>query len=118
MRAFTVTVVVALPMPPSLSVAESFAANVPGAANVCKAVNAVTGAVPSPKFHDGASPAAWSAALGSVAEPLNDSGWPQNTDSDAGAVTWTVNGRQGSPLGPDGAIRNLVITPENVATIK
>jgi cytoskeletal protein RodZ len=37
---------------------------------------------------------------------------------DAGAVTWTVNGRQGSPLGPDGAIRNLLITPENVATIK
>lgn len=37
---------------------------------------------------------------------------------DAGAVTWTVNGRQGSPLGPDGAIRNLVITPENAATIK
>jgi cytoskeletal protein RodZ len=37
---------------------------------------------------------------------------------DAGAVTWTVNGRQGSPLGPDGAIRNLVITPENAATIR
>jgi cytoskeletal protein RodZ len=37
---------------------------------------------------------------------------------DAGAVTWTVNGRQGSPLGPDGAIRNLVITPGNAATIK
>jgi len=37
---------------------------------------------------------------------------------DAGAVKWTVNGRQGSPLGADGAVRNLTITPENVATIQ
>ena len=37
---------------------------------------------------------------------------------DAGAVQWTVNGRQGSTLGADGAVRNLTITPENVATIQ
>jgi cytoskeleton protein RodZ len=37
---------------------------------------------------------------------------------DAGAVKWTINGREGAPLGPSGAVRDLRITPENAATIR
>jgi cytoskeletal protein RodZ len=37
---------------------------------------------------------------------------------DAGAVTWTINGRQGESLGPSGAVRDMHITPENVATVR
>ncbi len=36
---------------------------------------------------------------------------------DAEAVTWTINGRQGGRLGDAGVVRNLRITPDNVATI-
>ena len=36
---------------------------------------------------------------------------------DAGAVTWSINGRSGSPLGENGAIRDLRITPDNAATL-
>ncbi|HEY7499922.1 MAG TPA: RodZ domain-containing protein [Vicinamibacterales bacterium] len=37
---------------------------------------------------------------------------------DAGAVAWTLNGRNGAALGDAGAVRDLRITPENAATIK
>jgi hypothetical protein len=37
---------------------------------------------------------------------------------DAGAVTWSINGRGGTPLGANGAIRDLRITPENAATLR
>ncbi|HET7220103.1 MAG TPA: DUF4115 domain-containing protein, partial [Vicinamibacterales bacterium] len=37
---------------------------------------------------------------------------------DAGAVQSTINGRQVGPLGADGAIRDLHLTPENAATAK
>jgi cytoskeleton protein RodZ len=37
---------------------------------------------------------------------------------DAGSVTWTINDRQGTPLGSNGAIRDLRITPENAATVR
>jgi cytoskeletal protein RodZ len=36
---------------------------------------------------------------------------------DAEAVSWTINGRDGGRLGDAGAVRNLRITPENVATL-
>jgi len=35
---------------------------------------------------------------------------------DAGAVSWTVNGRAGGPLGADGAVRDLRITPDELRT--
>jgi cytoskeleton protein RodZ len=37
---------------------------------------------------------------------------------DAGAVSWKINGRQGSALGETGAVRDLRITPENVAMVR
>jgi len=37
---------------------------------------------------------------------------------DAAAVKWTLNGREGSPLGASGAIRTLRITPENAGTLR
>jgi cytoskeleton protein RodZ len=37
---------------------------------------------------------------------------------DAGAVSWRLNGRTGGPLGADGAIRDLTITPNNAAALK
>ena len=37
---------------------------------------------------------------------------------DAGAVTWSINGRAGTPLGGNGTIRDLRITPENAATLR
>jgi cytoskeleton protein RodZ len=37
---------------------------------------------------------------------------------DAGAVTWTINGRQGESLGASGAVRDLRITAENAATVR
>jgi cytoskeleton protein RodZ len=37
---------------------------------------------------------------------------------DAGAVAWTINGRQGSSLGADNAVRDLHITPDNASTLK
>jgi cytoskeleton protein RodZ len=37
---------------------------------------------------------------------------------DAGSVTWSINDRQGTPLGGNGAIRDLRITPENAATVR
>jgi len=37
---------------------------------------------------------------------------------DASAVTWSINGRQGSPLGAHGVIRDLRITPENASTVR
>jgi cytoskeletal protein RodZ len=37
---------------------------------------------------------------------------------DAGAVTWTLNGRKGESLGSVESIRDLRITPENAATIR
>ena len=37
---------------------------------------------------------------------------------DAGAVTWTLNGRKGESLGASGLVRDLRITPENAATIR
>jgi cytoskeleton protein RodZ len=37
---------------------------------------------------------------------------------DAGAVTWSINGRGGTPLGDNGAIRDVRITPENAATLR
>jgi hypothetical protein len=37
---------------------------------------------------------------------------------DAGAVTWSINGREGTPLGGNGAIRDVRITPENAATFR
>jgi cytoskeleton protein RodZ len=37
---------------------------------------------------------------------------------DAGAVSWTLNGRAGAPLGPSGAVRDLHITPDNAASIR
>jgi cytoskeleton protein RodZ len=36
---------------------------------------------------------------------------------DAGAVTWSINGRTGAALGGHGAIRDVRITPENAATL-
>jgi cytoskeletal protein RodZ len=35
---------------------------------------------------------------------------------DAGAVSWTINGRDGGPLGAAGAVRDLRITPEELKT--
>jgi cytoskeleton protein RodZ len=37
---------------------------------------------------------------------------------DAGAAAWAVNGRALSPMGRPGQVRDLVVTPENVQTIK
>lgn len=37
---------------------------------------------------------------------------------DAGAVTWSINGRAGTALGTNGAIRDLHITPENAAVLE
>jgi cytoskeleton protein RodZ len=37
---------------------------------------------------------------------------------DAGAVSWTLNGREGAPLGALGAVRDLTITPKNAASIQ
>jgi cytoskeleton protein RodZ len=37
---------------------------------------------------------------------------------DAGAVTWSINGRGGTPLGDNGAIRDVRITRENAATLR
>lgn len=37
---------------------------------------------------------------------------------DAGAVTWTINGRDAGTPGVDGAVRNARITPENAATMR
>jgi cytoskeleton protein RodZ len=37
---------------------------------------------------------------------------------DAGAVTWSINGRAGSSLGGNGAIRDVRITPENAANLR
>ena len=37
---------------------------------------------------------------------------------DAGAVSWRLHGRDGGPLGADGAIRDLTITPRNAASLK
>lgn len=37
---------------------------------------------------------------------------------DAGAVVWTINGRDAGRLGEDGAVRNVHITPENAAIVR
>jgi cytoskeleton protein RodZ len=37
---------------------------------------------------------------------------------DAGAVSWTLNGRQVDTLGAPGAVRDLRITPENAGTVR
>lgn len=37
---------------------------------------------------------------------------------DAGAVTWIVNGRAPAPMGGSGEVRRLVLTRDNVASIK
>jgi cytoskeletal protein RodZ len=37
---------------------------------------------------------------------------------DVEAVTWTLNGRKGDSLGGAGVVRDLVITPENAASIR
>jgi cytoskeleton protein RodZ len=37
---------------------------------------------------------------------------------DAGAVSWTVNGRDAGAPGASGAIRDVRVTPENAATVK
>jgi hypothetical protein len=37
---------------------------------------------------------------------------------DAGAVAWTINGRDPGAPGADGAIRNVRVTPDNAATVK
>ena len=37
---------------------------------------------------------------------------------DAGAVSWTINGRDAGIPGADGAVRNVQITPENAATMR
>src|SRR5690349_3951719 len=37
---------------------------------------------------------------------------------DAGAATWTINGRPAVPIGRDGEVRTFVVTPANAATIK
>ena len=37
---------------------------------------------------------------------------------DAGAAAWTVNGRALPPMGGPGQVRDVVVTPENVQTIK
>jgi len=37
---------------------------------------------------------------------------------DAGAVTWSINGRHGGPLGAAAAIRDLRITPDNVVSVR
>jgi cytoskeleton protein RodZ len=37
---------------------------------------------------------------------------------DAGAVTWTVNGRNPGPMGAAGQVRDISITPENAATVR
>jgi cytoskeletal protein RodZ len=37
---------------------------------------------------------------------------------DAGAVTWTINGRAPAPMGRDGEVRTFLVTPANSASIK
>lgn len=37
---------------------------------------------------------------------------------DAGAVTWTINGRDAGTPGADGAVRDVRINPENAATVR
>ena len=37
---------------------------------------------------------------------------------DAGAVTWTINGRDAGVPGGNGAVRDVQITPANAATMK
>jgi cytoskeletal protein RodZ len=37
---------------------------------------------------------------------------------DAGAVTWTINGRDAGVPGPNGAVRDVRVTPENAATVQ
>jgi cytoskeletal protein RodZ len=37
---------------------------------------------------------------------------------DAGAATWTINGRTAAPMGRDGEVRTFMVTPANSATIK
>jgi cytoskeletal protein RodZ len=37
---------------------------------------------------------------------------------DAGAVAWTINGREGASLGASGAVRDLNITPQNHSEIR
>ena len=37
---------------------------------------------------------------------------------DAGAASWTINGRAAAPMGRDGEVRTFVVTPANAATIK
>ena len=37
---------------------------------------------------------------------------------DAGAITWTINGRDPGPPGANGAVREIRVTPENAATVK
>jgi hypothetical protein len=36
---------------------------------------------------------------------------------DAGAVKWSINGREGKPLGGDGTIRDLRLTPESLGAL-
>jgi hypothetical protein len=37
---------------------------------------------------------------------------------DAGAIAWTINGRDPGAPGAGGAIRSVRVTPENAATLK
>ncbi len=37
---------------------------------------------------------------------------------DAGAVTWTINGREAGTPGADGEVRNVRINPDNAATFR
>jgi cytoskeleton protein RodZ len=37
---------------------------------------------------------------------------------DAGAISWAINGRTGEPLGANGAVRDLRLTPGNAATAR
>ena len=36
----------------------------------------------------------------------------------AGAVRWQIAGREAAPMGPDGAVRTVVVTPDNAATVR
>ena len=51
-------------------------------------------------------------------ETLNGASTISIRVGDAGAMTWTVNGRGRAPMGASGEVRHVIVTPDNATTVR
>lgn len=109
---------------PAASLAE------PSAAPASPAQAPASGAAPPLRFSFSVTRPCWVAATADGQRTLYrtlEAGERQTIDAarqieirfgDASAVTWSINGREGAPLGESGEVRDLRITPDNASTVR